>query len=1281
MITRTPFLVLFPPDIRIAMQMMKNIKFQFFFTIALMGLIPCSDILMSSVQAQESENRGDRGGRRDRGGFGGDRGGFGGGRGGGGGFGGDRGGFGSRGGFGGPRGGLVSLINREEVQKELQLTSDQIKQLEEAAASMRPTRESMEPFMTRMRDAQTDEERTKVREEMSASFEKQRSEGEAKVMSLLNEKQAARLKQLQLQEAGYRQLTNDDTAKQLKLTEDQLKQITELEEQRSNARRELGRRATTEEREKVQQEFDQKIEAVLTKDQQTQWSQMLGPALVSDAKPAEPGVPAVSSNASPTPRPRPQIPMEPEGLKPEDRSISFGGGSAVAMNNAPGKPAAPDDPQAAKKPGAVNKMSFNFRFAPWGDVLKLFAESAGYTLDLNDVPPGTFNYFDQGSYTPTEALDIINGYLLQKGYIIVRRDQFLVVLNIDNGIPPNLVPIVDSEKITEHGKNELMSVTFQLEGVDVSQVAKEVQAILGPQGKSVALNTANSIIVTDIGSNLSRVKKLLEGAMANAGPTDLLFRSFELKYIDATEAEKIVRSQFGLPAATQNVSASATSSRYFDYRSRSSRDRGGSPPQPQPSKESNTQVTADPRTNRLLVTATPDQIKIADEIIKSIDVDEDNPLGPGGNKPFLRVYTVSSADSREVTKTLDAMIPGVVVNEDARNDKIHILATHREHEKIEEMIRQLDGEGGSQSVSVINLSSMDPISATTTLRSLFLRDGDDAPTIEADLLGRRLLIRGTPGQVIQVKALLAQLGEDGSGRSNDIRDRGPVRTIPLGGRDSREIMELINKLWSASSGEENPIRIVVPSENNLIRERIIGGEEEAPNHNRGFRNQPQNTSAPLNRPIRRQQPVRETEQQRFFFTASDEKTEATAEQNKNTDTRNSSEKPKQPESGNEPADVPQGKKKNPVAVSSNGDNLIISSTDLEALNRLEKMIEALTQAIPPKNQWTVFYLRSADATATAKMLESLFPSSSVSDMDSGSGMLSGITNIGGSLMDATGLSTLGMGPQTLRIIPEVRSNALYVTGPSDKVRSVEQMLKVLDTSELPASLRDRSPGIIPVEFASATEVSNIVKELYKDYLQPPQQQNNSRRGGNPFAAMMGGGSQGGTNAQPAEARLAVSVDENANQLLVSASDSLFQEIESLVRELDYSAKMSRKSVQVVTLNNGNSALIQNALTSLLPNVTVSTTGDTRKKTTNQTPDSPSQSTSPSSSGDRGEEIRNFFEQRMRERMGAGGAPGGDSSRGSSPFSGRGSRGFRFPGSDGGSSRGGGSSRSSRGRGR
>tara|TARA_R110002095_G_scaffold173591_2_gene150961 strand:+ start:3856 stop:7668 length:3813 start_codon:yes stop_codon:yes gene_type:complete len=1270
--------------------MIWNTKLKTCFVVALMGVFVCSDIVHYPLQAQEraDQSQPDRGGRRDRGdrgGFGGDRGGFGG-RGGGG-FGGGGFGGGDRGGF---RGGIGSLVGREEVQKELQLTEDQIKKLDEAAQGMRPSRETMEPFMTRMRDAQTDEERTKVREEMSAAFEKQRTEGEAKLFGLLDEKQSARLKQLQMQEAGFRQLSNTETSKQLNLSEDQLKKINELEEQRSEARRDLGRRATPEERDKVQQEFDQKIEAVLTKEQQAQWKQMLGPVLVSTSSQTQPGTTPATGTATPASRPRPQIPMEPEGLKPEDRRISFGGGNVVAMQDAAGQPA--DKPQTEKTPGAASKMSFNFRFAPWGDVLKLFAESAGYTLDLNDVPPGTFNYFDNGSYTPTEALDIINGYLLQKGYIIVRRNQFLVVLNIDNGIPPNLVPIVASDELEKRGKNELMSVSFQLEGVDLDQVAKEVQAILGPQGKSIALKTANSIIVTDIGSNLSRVKKLLEGAMANGAPSDLVFRAFELKYIDATETEKIIRSQFGLAAATQNVSAGATMSRYYDSRSRrSSGGREGFTPPPQASDDDSTQVTADPRTNRLLVTATPAQIKIAEEIIKSIDVDEDssgNILGGGGNRPYLHVYSVSSADSREVTKTLDAMIPGVVVNEDARNNKIHIVATPKEHAKIAEMIRQLDGEGGSQSVSVINLSSLDPISATTTLRSLFLRDGNDAPTIEADLLGRRLLVRGTPDQVIQVKALLAQLGEDGTGRTNEPRDRGPVRTIPLGGRDSKEILHLIDKLWSASSGDTNPIRIVVPSDDSLIRERILGEDQEAPTRNRGFRNpSSQNTSAPLNRPIQQKRRAEEPDNQRFFFTASDQKPEEETKPQENAaPKKNVEEKAKPvPADQKKPTDMPlQTEKKNPVAVSTNGDNLIITSTDMDALNRLEQMIEALTQAIPPKSQWTVFYLRSADATATAKMLESLFPSSAVSDMASDSGMLGGLSSIGGSLMDATGLTTLGMGPQTLRIIPEVRSNSLYVTGPPDKVRSVEQMLKVLDASELPASLRDRSPGIIPVEFANVNEVATIVKDLYKDYLQPPQQQNNGQRG-NPFAAMMGGGgrgAQGASGAQPAEAKLAVSVDASANQLLVSASDSLFQEIESLVRELDYSAKMSRKSVRVITLNNGNSALIQNALSSLLPNVTVSTTGsDSKRKTSEQTSDSAKPATSSGDAGDRGEEVRNFFEQRMRERMGIP-QSGGDSNPGAgSPFGGRSSRGFRAPGGDNGGSRGGGGGRSSRGRGR
>jgi len=53
-------------------------------------------------------------------------------------------------------------------------------------------------------------------------------------------------------------------------------------------------------------------------------------------------------------------------------------------------------------------LKFNFRYAPWKDVLEWFAEQADLSLDPIDTPPGTWNYTDRRSYTPDEALASFN---------------------------------------------------------------------------------------------------------------------------------------------------------------------------------------------------------------------------------------------------------------------------------------------------------------------------------------------------------------------------------------------------------------------------------------------------------------------------------------------------------------------------------------------------------------------------------------------------------------------------------------------------------------------------------------------------------------------------------------------------------------------------------------------------------------------------------------------------------------------------------------------------------
>ncbi|MFG0332974.1 MAG: secretin N-terminal domain-containing protein, partial [Maioricimonas sp. JB049] len=788
--------------------------------IALICLLLVADV--ADAQRGEGGRRRDFGGGRDLGG-------------------GRPGGF-QRGGGRGRSGGLLGELQREEVRAELGVTDEQVQQITELAeSSQERMRERMGGVFEQLRAAESDDERDRLRDQMRAMGEELARETEAEVSKVLDEKQFDRLRQISLHRAGTRAFLQDDLADELGLTEEQRKQLEELREQQDEARRELGFRASDEEREQFRQEWDAKMTAVLTEQQRNAWQQRLGPPPPDRAGDGD--TPSSTPAAATPPavqRPPVRIEEAPPGA---DVVASFDAGatSGAGESDTDSAPDGADPARPTTSTGSADgnneaRMSFNFRYAPWTEVLKLFAERAGLTLDLNVVPPGTFNYYDRRSYTATEALDILNGYLLPKGYVLVRRDDFLVALNIDNGIPPNLVPNIQPEELPDRGRNELLTVAFPLEGLDVEQVAVEIDEIKGPQGKVVGLTTTNSLLVTEIGSNLRRIHEILKGALARGGPQDRTFKAYELQHVAADEAAPIVRTLLGVSTGVTNVSAA-------NDRGRDRRDYRRDPP-PAPESRGSANVTEDPRTNKLLVTATAAEHKIVESTLETIDVAADG-VRRGGRTPYFAVYKVDSSDAREVTKTIDALLPGVVVNEDGRNDRIHIFGTEAQHREVEALIRQMDGLGGTSDVAVIPLSRMDAISATSMLRSMFIGDGDQAPVIEPDLTARQLLVRGSAGQIAQVKTLLLQLGEDGSGQ-RAAAQQGRLRTLPLGGRDPQEILPLIQRMWDATSA--TPIRVVNPQNRGPVDDRRSPGAET--------RQQPTGLRQPLDpRGLRRPAPA------------------------------------------------------------------------------------------------------------------------------------------------------------------------------------------------------------------------------------------------------------------------------------------------------------------------------------------------------------------------------------------------------------------------------------------
>ena len=1111
----------------------------------------------------------------------------------------------------------LDFLNRADVREKLTLTESQVQKIEEAAKAGKPSLEFIQGWLRKM-EGKTEAEKTQIRKEMAAAVLKGKQDLEQQALDLLDSRQLRLLRSLYVEQAGIRALTDARVAKDLVLTDEQAAKLTELNAGRSEASKQLGFSATEEQKDEFDSEWSTKFMAVLTPEQNAKWNGYHAEAS------AQAPLAIMSGGAT--------GPLVPSETPPPGAQIvsSFGSSADGAETNQ-----------------LVESFTFNFRYAPWAQVLQDFAVSTGYTLDMAQTPTGTFSHIDSHVYNVDQTLDIMNGYLQRKGFTLVRKDGFLVCVNISgDGIPNILVPDISLEQLTtkddsgtyQVGENELVRIQIVLKGVDVGVMAQEVEALTGPLARMTALTQSGILIISDTGGNLRKINTFLKSAMENV-EKKLMFKSYPLVNIDAEEAEYMLLAQFGMrqgAGAVPNVSAA------------SGRDDRRSPQPVPPAQTSSMKVMSDTRTNSLFVTGSEADHALVEEIIKAIDISE-LPDGTklsrtGDSGPFLRVYKVTGR-ADQAALSINAMMPGVVVNEDNAAGTVHIFGTNKQHLQVAEWVEAFaKGSGAAGSVAVIPLVKMDPLSAAATLRNLFTSEGTSAPTIETDLYGNRIIVKGTSIQVDLIKQVLADLGEDGTG----IRAKGEggtMRRYSLRGRDPAEFMPYLEQEWK--NNESVNIRIVVPNRSGPIRD-LRTPSQAAPKAIQ------QRDSAPSADPSTTQTQKRSGLRKQSGYVVVRRQDESAEPEQNAADSSSKIDTQSGPFDG--------------VQIVVDGDDLLLLYKDEETLDRLEETMDFLQQSIPYRTRWTVFYLQAADATEAAALLEKMISGSSVTNTAASSGFSFGamFRPITDSVSNMTGLSGIGENPQTLRIIPDPRSNSLLVTGPQASVDEAEKLLEVLDSNSIPESLRDMQPRQITVEHADIDSVATMVKEVFKPYMEPAggQQQQN-----NPFAALMGGG--GGSGKKETNGvQMTVGVDRSTSTLFISSSEALFQKVEAMVKDQDAAAKSAKPTVRYVQLMNADATMVQNSLSALFPRVTSSAVKTTTSSTSDNTPrpDSSSSNNSNPSSG-RGGTGSNPF---------GGGSPFG----GASPFGGGSSGGFSpFGGGGGGASPFGGggfSGRSSRG---
>lgn len=182
--------------------------------------------------------------------------------------------------------------------------------------------------------------------------------------------------------------------------------------------------------------------------------------------------------------------------------------------------------------------SFNFQDAPWNAILRDFSRTMGLSLTMGIEVPGTFTYYDDRKFNLTESIDILNDNLLQRGAILVRNEDRLVLVGTDVPINDNLVPFIPVNEIDSIGRNTVAGAAIPIRGLDPSIALTEVLAMKSSIGQVRAFSNTGRVLVIDTGTHLRRIRDLL--LQTGFARSDTASSVYQLRHAKAEDVAKAI---------------------------------------------------------------------------------------------------------------------------------------------------------------------------------------------------------------------------------------------------------------------------------------------------------------------------------------------------------------------------------------------------------------------------------------------------------------------------------------------------------------------------------------------------------------------------------------------------------------------------------------------------------------------------------------------------------------------------------------------------------------------
>jgi len=771
-------------------------------------------------------------------------------------------------------------------------------------------------------------------------------------------------------------------------------------------------------------------------------------------------------------------------------------------DNSPIEPTGDLDEESAKQ---GDKLRFSFDRTSWREVFSWLADEAGLALHIAELPSGTFSYSDPTEYTTTSAIDRINMFLLPDGFTLVRSTGLLSVINLRDARSLQrldvMARVVAADELEKLDDNEVVKCFFPLNELRSSDATGELirlQLMTPP----IALEASKQLAVIETARKLRSVKAVIAAMDKEMSNKKSLVLPFALKHVDLETLLTVARPHLNIePGLTRGTEIN---------------------------------ISCDETGKKLFVSGTREALQLLESLIAVVDV-------PDASQPaaietqVLRSHRVRDQNLTTVFDVLQTVLisKSIRISMEPSTNSIVALADEDVHKIIESTITELEGQ--ENVFVIIPLQSIDPYFTITLLEEMFELKlpanllSKKAIKVDADPAGMRLFVRGPKDKVDEIQKVIEDLDQKDS--------KGTERIVPVFGAKAKSLLEQAESSWQG----KNPIRQLDTSyriETEIIERSI---------HKNGLE-----IVEPKDRPNQ----------------------ESKIEFKSRPDSKNQSIRKSELVSAKNEVNATNESRAIEAKITSRG--IILGSDDSAALDSFESHLRSLSDSDgSSKVETIIYYLKYCDADEATQLVADLLDgTSSVVENSTQAKLVKGTvpttksptvstserrSTKDGSTNDGSTLVTSG----SLTIIADARLNRLICVGNSSDLKLVEQYLAVIDKDTSLTAIEIHGVShIVELKHARASEIAAVIRDTYGDRVAMSSEQKKAQQAES--AADKERGQAGPENkiqtSRNQKPQMSIAVHEVSNSLIVTAPETLYQDIKELVDRLD---QQSEQAVEVV----------------------------------------------------------------------------------------------------------------------